>query len=273
MIIVSNLSEEQLLNIKSNFFYDAYRLLTNYNFDDLYDFFNFILRRKGNLANRQILEKNYINNRVNKIQEKFKIKVQTKLEKYLLPKKRSIYKYSLVLDLDETLICIKRDSNNRIKFNQTNNSITLLVRPGLLDFLHNMKKIYELILFSFGTSEYVSPIIKNIEKNEKYFEHILYREHVTYEDNGSFFKNLNLLGRDVKNIIIVDDNFNNFKYHKSNGICIKPFLGDTINDKNTLKILGNILYKIRYDADLTGDIRISLNKEKNSTLFSQIANN
>ena len=273
MIIVSNLSEEQLLNIKSNFFYDAYRLLTNYNFDDLYDFFNFILRRKGNLANRQILEKNYINNRVNKIQEKFKIKVQTKLEKYLLPKKRSIYKYSLVLDLDETLICIKRDSNNRIKFNQTNNSITLLVRPGLLDFLHNMKKIYELILFSFGTSEYVSPIIKNIEKNEKYFEHILYREHVTYEDNGSFFKNLNLLGRDVKNIIIVDDNFNNFKYHKSNGICIKPFLGDTINDKNTLKIFGNILYKIRYDADLTGDIRISLNKEKNSTLFSQIANN
>ena len=136
-----------------------------------------------------------------------------------------------------------------------------------------MKKIYELILFSFGTSEYVSPIIKNIEKNEKYFEHILYREHVTYENNGSFFKNLNLLNRDVKNVIIVDDNYKNFKYHKSNGICIKPFFGDSINDKNTLKILGNILYKIRYDADLTGDIRISLNKEKNSMFYSQIANN
>ena len=272
-ISVSNLNEDQLLNIKSNFFFDAYRLLTNYNFDDLYDFFNFILKRKGNIANRQITEKNYNNNIINKIQEKSKIKVETKFEKYLLPKIGKNYKYSLVLDLDETLICIKRDSNNRIKFNQTNNSITLILRPGLLDFLHNMKKIYELILFSFGTSEYVSPIIKNIEKNEKYFEHILYREHVTYENNGSFFKNLNLLNREVKNVIIVDDNYKNFKYHKSNGICIKPFFGDSINDKNTLKILGNILYKIRYDADLTGDIRISLNKEKNSMFYSQIANN
>ena len=198
---------------------------------------------------------------------------ENKIEKYLLPKIRNNYKYSLVLDLDETLICIKRDRNNKIKFSQTNNLITLILRPGLLDFLRKMKKIYELILFSMGTNEYVSPIIKTIEKNEKFFEHILYREHVTYDDNGNFFKNLNLLNRDVKNIIIVDDNYKNFKNHKLNGICIKPFFGDSINDKNTLKILGTILFKIRYDADLTGDIRVSLSKEKNSMIFSQIANN
>ena len=213
---------------------------------------------------------NIINN--NKIPGKPIFNNETKLEKYLLPKISNNYKYSLVLDLDETLVCIKRDNNNRIKLDPSNNLITLILRPGLLDFLHKMKKIYELILFSLGTSEYVSPIIKNIEKNEQFFEHVLYRQHVSY-DNGYFFKNLNLLNRDVKNIIIVDDNYKNFKYHKSNGICIKPFFGDSLNDKNTLKILGNILYKIRYDADLAGDIRISLNKEKNSILFSQIANN
>ena len=276
--ILSNLSEDELKNIKSSFFFDAYRLLTNYNFDDLYNFFNLFLKRKVSLSNRKLSEKNFnstgysniINN--NKIQEKSKLNNDTKLEKYLLPKISNNYKYSLVLDLDETLVCIKRDNNNRIKLDPANNLITLILRPGLLDFLHKMKKIYELILFSLGTSEYVSPIIKNIEKNEKFFEHVLYRQHVSY-DNGYFFKNLNLLNRDVKNIIIVDDNYKNFKYHKSNGICIKPFFGDSLNDKNTLKILGNILYKIRYDADLTGDIRISLNKEKNSILFSQIANN
>ena len=49
----------------------------------------------------------------------------------------------------------------------------------MLDFLHKMKKLYELILFSSGTSEYVSPIIKNIEKNEKYGEiwRIIYDEY------------------------------------------------------------------------------------------------
>ena len=268
-----NLSDDELLNVKSAFFFDAYRLLTNYNFDDLLNYFNLVLKRKGGVFKKQSIEKINNNNCSNyKLQEKTRINIETKLVKYLLPKIKNNYKYSLVLDLDETLICIKRDNHSRVKLSQTNNLITLILRPGLLDFLQKMKKIYELILFSLGTSEYVSPIIKNIEKKEKFFEHILYREHVTYDDNGYFFKNLNLLNRDVKNIIIVDDNYKNFKYHKSNGICIKPFYGDSISDKNTLKILGNILFKIRYDADLTGDIRISLNKEKNSMLFSQIAN-
>ena len=249
----------------------------NYNFEDLYKFFNIYLNKKRNLIKSQKLENNFIdnNNISNRNSKRIKLNIiENKIEKYLLPKIKSNYKYSLVLDLDETLICIKRDNNNnKIKHNKFNNLMTLILRPGLLDFLHKMKKLYELILFSLGTSEYVSPIIKNIEKKEKFFEHILYREHVTYDDNGNFFKNLNLLNRDVKNILIVDDNSKNFKYHKSNGICIKPFYGDLNNDKNTLKILGNILFKIRYDADLTGDIRISLNKEKNNMLFSQIANN
>ena len=273
----SNLTEDELLNIKSSFFFDSYRLLTNYNFEDLYEFFNIYLNKKRNLIKNQKLENNFIdnNNISNRNSKRIKLNIiENKIEKYLLPKIKSNYKYSLVLDLDETLICIKRDNNNnKIKHNKFNNLMTLILRPGLLDFLHKMKKLYELILFSLGTSEYVSPIIKNIEKKEKFFEHILYREHVTYDDNGNFFKNLNLLNRDVKNILIVDDNSKNFKYHKSNGICIKPFYGDLNNDKITLKILGNILFKIRYDADLTGDIRISLNKEKNNMLFSQIANN
>ena len=273
----SNLTDDELLNIKSSFFFDSYRLLTNYNFEDLYEFFNIYLNKKRNLIKNQKLENNFIdnNNISNRNSKRIKLNIiENKIEKYLLPKIKSNYKYSLVLDLDETLICIKRDNNNnKIKHNKFNNLMTLILRPGLLDFLHKMKKLYELILFSLGTSEYVSPIIKNIEKKEKFFEHILYREHVTYDDNGNFFKNLNLLNRDVKNILIVDDNSKNFKYHKSNGICIKPFYGDLNNDKNTLKILGNILFKIRYDADLTGDIRISLNKEKNNMLFSQIANN
>ena len=84
---------------------------------------------------------------------------------------------------------------------------------------------------------------------------------------------INFLNRNVKNILIVDDTYKNFKNHKLNGISIKPFYGDVYNDKNTLRILGSILYKIRYDADITGDIRISLSKEKNSKLYSQIANN
>ena len=276
------LSQNKLQNIISVFFFDAYRLVTNYNYNDLFEFFNLFLNKNhigsnnpiNNINNDNIPndENGYNNYTVYNFASNNNAPKSNKIVKYLLPKIKKYYKYSLVLDLDETLICIKRDSNNNIKLNK-NNLIALVLRPGLLDFLHKMKQLYELILFSSGTSEYVSPIIKNIEKKEKYFEHILYRQHVTYDDNGSFFKNLNLLNRNVKNIVIVDDTFKNFKNHKLNGICIKPFYGDIYSDKNTLKILGSILYRIRYDADITGDIRISLSKEKNSMLYSQIANN
>ena len=273
-------SQKKIPNIISCFFFDAYRLLTNYDFNDLYEFFNIFLNKKSDInnitnnnknINIEVKDNNFNNYNSCNISQNNNIS-KDKIIKYLLPKIKRYYKYSLVLDLDETLICIKRDNNNNIKLNK-NNLIALIFRPGLLDFLHKMKQLYELILFSSGTSEYVSPIVKSIEKKEKFFEHILYRQHVTYDDNGNLFKNLNLLNRNVKNILIVDDTFKNFKYHKLNGICIKPFYGDVYSDKDTLKVLGSILYKIRFDADITGDIRISLNKEKNSISYSQIANN
>ena len=125
-----------------------------------------------------------------------------------------------------------------------------------------MKLLYELIIFSSGTSEYVDPIIKTIEKDEKYFDYILYRDNMYVDEKGDMIKNLNLIGRNLNSIIIIDDISKNFKYHKENGICIRPFCGNINTDNKTLKTLNNVLQKIRFDADETKDIRISLNKFK-----------
>ena len=82
-----------------------------------------------------------------------------------------------------------------------------------------------------------------------------------------------MLGRDLKRIIIVDDIPHVFKLQKSNGICIKPFYGDVISDRNTLKILGKILEKIRFEADENdGDIRKCLKKQRN-IIFTNITTN
>ena len=134
-----------------------------------------------------------------------------------------------------------------------------------------MKTIYELVIFSFGTLEYVDNVIKIIEKNEKFFEHILYRQHATI-NNGEYVKDLSLLGRNLKNIIIVDDICQVYKLQEKNGICIKAFYGDIVSDRNTLKIIGKILDRIRFNADEDGDIRKSLEKQKN-IIFNHINNN
>ena len=180
---------------------------------------------------------------------------------YLLPKIRE-HKYTLILDLDETLIY------SQINFNcKLNNKIflpktTLIMRPGLHEFLHDMKLLYELIIFSPGSPEYVDPIIKSIEKEEKYFDYVLYRHHMIVDDYGDNVKNLDLIGRNLNSVIIIDDVSKNFKLQKENGICIRPFVGNCSTDNKTLKTLNNVLQKIRFNADETKDIRISLKKFK-----------
>ena len=277
----NKLKNTQKIGLISLFYYDSFKLINNYSFEDLLKFYEKYILESNDINIYNYFKKNNIinNNFTNNNQLKFvdySLIMNNTPNQYFLPPIKKCYKYTLVLDLDETLIfCRKEKNKNNIKNHNNiynNNSLintkTLIMRPGLLDFLHKMKQIYELVLFSLGTSDYVNNIVNIIEEKEKYFEYILYRQHATFSDN-IYIKNLSLLGRDLKNIIIVDDVPQLFKLHKSNGICIKPFYGDCVGDKNTLKILGNILQKIRFDADELGDIRKSLKQHKN-LIFSHI---
>ena len=187
------------------------------------------------------------------------------------------HKYSLILDLDETLVYTQRN-NYRLKINNFNNDKltipkkTIILRPGLHEFLHDMKLLFELIIFTSGTPDYVDPIVKMIEKDEKFFDYILYRQHITIDENGDKVKDLSIIGRDLKNVIIIDDISRYFKLQKKNGICIRPFHGNVLSDRKTLKTLNSVLQKIRFDADETKDIRISLNKYK-YLLYPVVINN
>ena len=251
--------EENIKNKKeiiSSFFFKAFSFSDNYSIEDINRFFNLYLFK--------IMDPNgsYIFSNIQQYQNennKIKLNQNKNIPIYYLPKINPKYKYSLVLDLDETLIYVKRDISSKSKRK------VMILRPYLHEFLKKMRNLYELILFSFGTSEYVDPIINIIEKKEKYFEYRLYRQHAKIDGNN-FIKDLNYLGRDIKKIIIVDNMPQAFKLHKKNGICIKGFYGDVVSDRNTLKILSIILEKIRFDADESKDIRDSLKKEENDII-------
>jgi Dullard-like phosphatase family protein len=180
-------------------------------------------------------------------------------------------KYTLILDLDETLIYSQRNISYKLKKKENINKKRIILRPGLREFLKEMKKIFELIIFSSGTADYVNPIVEIIENDEKFFDFVLYRNHITLDEDGNNVKNLDLIGRNIKKIIIIDDIPRYFKLQKDNGINIKPFLGNISSDKNTLKTLAYILKKIRIDAKETNDIRISLKKFKHM-LYPDVIN-
>ena len=111
-----------------------------------------------------------------------------------------------------------------------------------------------------------------IEKEEKFFDYKLYIDHALYHDKN-LKKDIHYIGRDIKSSIIIDDNINIISNSSiNNTICIKPFYGNLKNEKNTLQLLGNSLNKIRYNTEISGDIRKSIVQE-NYKIITEISSN
>jgi len=107
--------------------------------------------------------------------------------------------------------------------------IYLSYRPYLFEMLSQLKKNFELILFTAGFDKYATTIVKLLHKDQKYFDYVISRESCTPHPNGKFqVKDLIQLleGRNIKDIIIVDNRATSFAIHFTNGIPIKDYEGD-----------------------------------------------
>ena len=150
-------------------------------------------------------------------------------------------KFSLVLDLDETLINFKLNKDH-------NDEGVLKLRPNLYKFLDGVMNYYELILFTEASQTYIDLLINALEENKKYFEHKLYRQHTVIIGND-FIKDLTRIGRPLNSIIIIDNMPQNFRLQKGNGINIKSFWGEDDDEDNTLLELMTILINIAKEED------------------------
>ena len=175
--------------------------------------------------------------------------IDTKVPYLKFPCKKE---YTLILDLDETLICFKSSKNDE-------NIGNIHIRPGLEIFLEIIKEFYEIIIFTIGTREYANIILDLIEKknNTKYFDGRLYREHATKIGN-KYIKDLSKIGRDLSKTLIVDNNPHSFKFQHENGILISSYFGEKNNDKALVE-LQKLLIKIYKEK---GDVRESIEKHK-----------
>lgn len=83
----------------------------------------------------------------------------------VLPPNRSGKKYTLVLDLDETLTHTLNSYGPKIKF---------LKRPFVDEFLREMSLYYEIVIFTAAMQEYADEIINQIDTGRR-VSHRLYR--------------------------------------------------------------------------------------------------
>ena len=159
-------------------------------------------------------------------------------------------KYTLILDLEDTLINVKIDNEGKIFCRP---------RPGLISFLNGIKPFYEIISFTKLSKEYSDIIIKEIEGNKKLFDYNMCRDHCSLVGR-KFIKDISRIGRDLKKIIMVDDLEDNLRLYVNNGILICPFNGKNDGDDKVLFELKKLLilfFRLGYE-----DIRSAIKNNK-----------
>ena len=167
-------------------------------------------------------------------------------------------KYTLVLGLEETLINFKFSST---KAYNNNISGILRFRPAINYFLSEIKKYFEVIVFSLYPQKIGDYLIDTIEKNEKYFDYRFFIQHSIVYDN-EFVKDLKRIGRPLDKIIIVDNLPQNYRLNKKNGINIKSYWEEDYNDV-ALSQLSRILINIAQEG---GDVRDGIERYKDEIL-------
>jgi len=168
-------------------------------------------------------------------------------------------KFSLVINFNNTLINLKQTD-----YDDESEGYEIETRPFLIDFLTEVSKFYEIILFTNENEEFIKPFITEIDNESKYFSYCLFGEHVQYV-NGEYLKDMSCLGRDLNRCVVVDCYPSSFKNHVENGILVRRYVGEGSSDK-TLYFLEDLLCRIALNKEID-DVRNGLSMYKDEILL------
>ena len=192
---------------------------------------------------------------------------------FLIPVKLPEFKgkKTLVLDLDETLVHSsffpfeKNDVVLNVNFDGVFYNIYILIRPGAEQFIQEMGKYFEIIVFTASIEAYASPLLDILDKG-KNIKYRLYREHCNFV-NGVFIKDLKRLNRSLKDVIIIDNSPLAYAFDVDNGLPILSWF-DNRDDKELIYLQPILKFLEKVD-----DVRKYIKKfTKNNFINYEIAN-
>ncbi|KAI9343310.1 HAD-like domain-containing protein [Zopfochytrium polystomum] len=167
-------------------------------------------------------------------------------------------KKCLVLDLDETLIhssfkpVANADYIIPVEIDGTVHNVYVLKRPGVDVFLQRLGRQFEVVVFTASLSKYADPVLDMLDKY-RVVKWRLFREACIHH-KGNYVKDLGQLGRNLKDVIILDNSPASYIFHPTNAIPIStwfndptdtelldliPFLEDLKLVENVMAVLGN----------------------------------
>lgn len=124
------------------------------------------------------------------------------------------------------------------------------IRPHFKNCILELKKYYQVIIFTASEEEYADTIINYLDPTDELIEHRVYRQNCITTKDRSYIKDLRIFEDqwELKDIIIVDNLAKSFTMQTNNGIPILPFY----SNKNDMELvhLTHFLIRISQESDV-----------------------
>lgn len=208
-------------------------------------------------------------------------KVLLKLDKSKQPRCRSKVDFNweksdkkkkiALFDLDETLVHCTKDQNgingDSVKIKLPTNKVVnvgLNIRPHWKEALELIKPYYHIVVYTASHQSYADAVLDYLDKENKYFQYRLYRNHCVQCDVDGikfYVKDLDTLNEkyNLKDVVIIDNSVLSFAYHLNNGIPIVPYIEQ--KEDSQLIMLAYYLLSISHYDDLTYENKKHVNIE------------
>eukprot|EP01024_Parvocaulis_polyphysoides_P061236 TRINITY_DN6768_c0_g2_i3.p1 TRINITY_DN6768_c0_g2~~TRINITY_DN6768_c0_g2_i3.p1 ORF type:complete len:322 (-),score=38.15 TRINITY_DN6768_c0_g2_i3:504-1433(-) len=163
-------------------------------------------------------------------------------EQYLIGpmKEEDRNKKTLVLDLDETLVhssfkpVVNPDYVIPVEVEGALTDVYVMRRPHLDHFMKQVCAKFEVVVFTASLSKYADPLLDLLDEHNM-VRWRLFREACVHHQ-GAYVKDLTKLGRELRNILIVDNSPNSYIFQPENAIPILAFIDD-MEDRALLELL------------------------------------
>ncbi|KAE9550190.1 hypothetical protein FO519_006598 [Halicephalobus sp. NKZ332] len=188
------------------------------------------------------------------------------------PSSSDVNKKCLIVDLDETLVHSSfkpvkgADFVIPVEIDNIVHQVYVLKRPFADEFLERIGPLFECVLFTASLAKYADPVADLLDKR-KVFRARLFRESCVYYD-GNYIKDLDRLGRDVHQVIIIDNSPASYAFHPRNAVPVRTWFDDP-NDSELLDLIP-ILERLAKTDNIYPLLK-ELSEEMNSTVPNRIS--
>lgn len=87
-----------------------------------------------------------------------------------------------------------------------------------------MSKLFEIIIFTASHKSYANQIIDKLDPQSKWVTHRLFRDNCVSTQAGMHIKDLRVLNRNLKDLVLVDNAAYSYAFQLDNGIPVIPYV-------------------------------------------------